>query len=196
MFIFICRFAKRSKLQESYFDLFYLFRLGRKMQVMPSLQQELGLAISLDSRLLHESVASGEEIPLDEILSLASGMQALYLTTVLASRELAHVKDRRHMWDKTSAVFNELCACWADAGSDDPRIQWLVQRLGQCQELALEEAQIYGVRPSERRKHAMCREATPRTYGVHGVHDDRNELTPDGYRDQSTPQHVYSVGHF
>ena len=161
---------------------------------MSSLQQELGLAISLDSRLLHESVASGKESPVDEILSLASGAQALYLTTVLASRELAHIKDRRVLWAEVAALYDELCSLWADAGSDDPRIRWLVQRLGQCQELAHDEAQIYEIRPSERRRHAMCREAAARTYGVHGEHD-RSESTPDGWRDQSTPQHVYSLGH-
>ena len=161
------------------------------MLVMSSLQQELGLAISLDNNLLHESVALGKESPVDEILSLASGVQALFIVVTLASRELAHIEDRRELWSEVADLFDELCSLWADAGSDDPRIRWLVQRLAQCQELALEEARIYGVRPSERRRHAMCREATPRSYGVHGVHDDRNESTPDGWRDQSTPQHVY-----
>ena len=142
---------------------------------------------------MHESIASGKEIPVDEILSLASGVQALFLVVTLESRALAHVEDRRLIWAEVADLFDELCLLWADAGSDDPRIRWLIQRLEQCRELAQDQTQLYQIRPSERRRHALCREAAIKAYGVRG---ERNESRPDGWRDQSTPAHVYSLGHF
>ena len=161
---------------------------------MSSLQQELGLAISLDNNLLHQSVVSGEEVAIDEILSLGSGAQALFLVVTLASRSLAHIEDRRELWSEVTDLYDELCLLWSGAGPDDSRVKWLTGKLRDLRTLAQEQADLYVVRASERRRHAMCREAAARTYGVHGEHD-RSESTPDGYRDQSTPQHVYSLGH-
>jgi hypothetical protein len=162
---------------------------------MSSLQtHELGLALLLDNGALRSSVASREEVHLDEILSLASGIQALFLTTVLASRELGLIKERRELWIGTTSLFDELAGVWDGSGSDDPRLQWLIGKLRDFRTLVHDETQIYEIRPSERRRHALTREAAARTYGVHGEHGERNESTPDGYRDQSTPQHIYSLG--
>jgi hypothetical protein len=155
---------------------------------MSSLQQELGIAISLDSSLLHQSVASGKESPVDEILSLASGVQALFIVVTLASRELAHIEDRRALWAEVADLYDELCLLWSDPGSDDPRIKWLTGKLRDLRALAQDEARIYEIRPSERKRHAMCREDDVSTFR------QRNESVPDGYRDQSSPAHVYQLG--
>jgi hypothetical protein len=39
-----------------------------------------------------KALPQGKEIPVDEILSLASGVQALFLVATLESRALAHIK--------------------------------------------------------------------------------------------------------
>jgi hypothetical protein len=167
-----------------------LLRLGRKISVMSSLQQELGLAISLDNNLLRSSIASGQEVPLDEILSLASGSLTLYLTAVLESRALPHVKDRRLLWAEVASFFDELAGVWDESGPDDPRIKWLTGKLRDLRTLAQEQVSLYSVTSRERKKHAKNREDGVLTYG------QRNCEEAADYRDQSSPAHIYSVGHF
>lgn len=148
------------------------------------------IGITLDCHLLRTDAASGRPVPASEALSLAAAVQAIYLTATMESRRLQRVKACHELWTEIARLFDELCSAWVGADSDDPQIQWLCGRLEHFRTLAIDRTQLYEIRASERRRHALCREDAAQSFG------QRNESTPTGWCDQSSPAHVYSVGRF
>jgi hypothetical protein len=151
--------------------------------------QDFALSVRLGSCLLRQSVASGETVPIGEILSLAAQVEALSLFATLESRKLQRTKDCHELWSEVACLFDELWSVWVGVDSDQ-NIHWLCSRLELFRTQAIEQTQLYEIRASERRRHALCREDASPSFG------QRNESTPNGWRDQSSPAHVYTLGYF
>jgi hypothetical protein len=114
--------------------------------------QDFALSVSLDSGLLRQSIAAGEQIPPAEILSLAAAIQGIYISVTLESRQIDRVRDCYLLWSELAQLLDELCASWTDVASDDPNVVWLRGRLQHYLELARHRVELYSVSESERRK--------------------------------------------
>jgi hypothetical protein len=114
--------------------------------------QDFALSVSLDSGLLRQSIAAGEQIPPAEILSLAAVIEAIYISVTLESRQMDRVRDCYLSWSELAHLLGELCASWTDVASDDPNVVWLRDRLQHYRELARDRVELYSVSESERRE--------------------------------------------
>jgi hypothetical protein len=140
-------------------------------------------SITLDNGILRQSVASGEEVPASEALSLAAGVEAVFLTAVLESRRLDWIRDRRKLWGEVAGLLDQLCCLWSGIDSDDSQIQWLCARLERLRGLSNEQVALYSVTTSERLRHAADRGTSI---------EKSSRVEPNGYsNDQSSPAHVY-----
>ncbi len=122
-----------------------------------------------------------------EVLSLGAAIQAIYITVTLEARALDHIQDCHALWAGIASLFNELCACWSGADSNDPAIAWLRQRLRHFQTLTIDQTQLYEVTTAERLRHAKNREDLIETYS------QRNDNVPADTLDQPSPAHVYRL---
>lgn len=114
--------------------------------------QDFALSVSLDSGLVRQSIAVGEQISPAEILSLAAAIEAIYISVTLESRQMDRVRDCHLLWSELAQLLGELCASWTDVASDDPNVVWLRGRLQHYLELTRDRVELYSVSESERRK--------------------------------------------
>jgi hypothetical protein len=130
------------------------------------------------------------EIPKAEVLSLAAAAQAIFISATLTSRELERIQDCHALWSELSQLFEDLCNSWTGIDAREESIIWLRARLRHFRDLAQDRKEMFSVTEKDRRRHGRTRDAQIESF------TERNEITPDGYSSQSTPAHVYSVGHF
>jgi hypothetical protein len=109
----------------------------------PSIRQDFALSICLDNALLATSVTAGEAVPPSEILSLAAGAQAIFITATLESRAFDRVHDHFMLWSELSQLFAELCDSWTNVQSSDPDITWLRGRLEHFRDLCCDRTELY-----------------------------------------------------
>ncbi len=115
------------------------------------------VGITLDNSLLLQDIVTGKPIPLTEVLSLGSAAQTIFITTVLESRKLDRVQDQYLLWRELFGLFNELCKSWADAGSNEESITWLLARLRHFRDLAEDRCAIFSISEKERIAHSKIR---------------------------------------
>jgi hypothetical protein len=167
------------------------FRLRRKISgMLPFEPQEFGLSARCDNRLMAARVANGEGVELFEIVEIMADCQCLYDLATLAARELKTVKDCLALWSSMRDQFSGMCQAWGGVPQNGELTTCYRAQLMRLKGLCEDRRAMYVVTAKERLRHSRNREDGVLSFG------QRSESVPDGYSDQSSPAHVYSVGRF
>jgi hypothetical protein len=111
---------------------------------------EQAFGLTLDNGLLVADVTAGGPLESAELMGLAAGVTALYVSVTLESRTLGSVDKCHRLWLETAALFAELCDSWTGIESTDPGVQWLRGRLEHYHFLSLDRVELYDVSEQER----------------------------------------------
>jgi hypothetical protein len=156
------------------------------------LTQEFHSSLPLDNGLLIADVKNGVPISEKEIIDVAINARALFVVSALACRELVRIEDCFKLWSETRELIDGLLTGWSEvAAGDHPRVAWLLTELRRLESLCTDRCELYTITTTERLRHVKTRGDACFEYSF----TQRNGREPKGEHN-STPAHVYSVGHF
>jgi hypothetical protein len=181
-----------ARLGERLFDpagLLDFLRYSRNMSdMLPFDPQEFALTLRIDNRLAAVRVARGEAIELYEVVELMSASRCLYNLATLVARELETAKGCLALWSSMRDQFSGMCQVWEGVPPNEELTACHRAQLTRLKELCEDQLGLYRISSRERLRYAKNREDAVQTF------NQRSGIEPgDGYRDQSTPQHIYTV---
>jgi hypothetical protein len=150
---------------------------------------EFGFSLVCNNRLAAERVSRGGALELCEIIELMARSQSLFDLATLCARDMTKVRNRQELWASMRDLYDELDRAWDDVPRDGELANAYLSQLRRLQELCADYANIYVIPARERLKHSRRRGASVETTQQRG----HQEPEPDGWRDQGTVGHVYSV---
>jgi hypothetical protein len=155
--------------------------------------QEFDSSLPIDNGMLIADIKNGVPITERDIIDVVINSRALFVLSTLACRELPRVEDCFKLWTETAELITGLCASWAQVAADDyPQVGWLLTELRRLQTLCIDRVELYTISEQQRLEHAKTRDAD-----FEDTYCTRNGLELRGeHSGQSSPAHIYSVGHF
>jgi hypothetical protein len=171
---------------------------GGKMEAMlPFHPEEFGLSVRIDNGLAAYRVSNGETIGLSEIVQLMAAGRCLFDLATLAAREMTRVRDCLMLWSSMVAQFTEMCQAWESVPPNGELIGAYRAELIRLRGLCEDRREMFVVTSKERLRHAASRDSEIESFGQRN-HTSKATIAPgpSGWRDQSSPAHVYRLGHF